>query len=471
MSEAAATPVRKDVAVILAAGKSTRMKSKCPKALHRLCGRRLLDYILDACRGCGIERIVVVVGHQADALREALGDSVLYAEQTQQLGTGHALLQAESVVPADAESLLVLPADTALITACDLRRLLDTHYSEGSDATLLTTVLEDAGHYGRVLRDDSGRVRRIVEAKDCSPAERQVGEINSSIYCFRTDKVFSSLRKVGANNAQGEYYLTDVVQLLAEETGRVGAVVLEDPRNVLGVNQREELAEVEAELRRRKNRQLMLDGVSMTDPAATYVDWDVEVGADTLLLPGVVLQGATRIGEDCVIGPNTRLVDMVVGNGVQISYSVARGSEIADGALVGPFSQIRPGCKIGPRVKVGNFVEVNRSEVEEGAKMSHLTYIGDAQVGARTNVGAGTVICNYDGKRKHKTRIGRGAFLGSHTTLIAPVEVGDGAYIAAASPICQDVPADSLAVARSRQTVKEGWAKRRRERDLKEQEG
>ncbi|HEY3283231.1 MAG TPA: bifunctional UDP-N-acetylglucosamine diphosphorylase/glucosamine-1-phosphate N-acetyltransferase GlmU [Armatimonadota bacterium] len=450
-------------AVVLAAGKSTRMKSKTPKGLHPLCGKRLLDYVLDACQDSGAQSTVVVVGHQAEAVKEALGDRARYALQENPMGTGHALQMAEGALPEDLDTVLVIPGDTPLLTSEDLRALLRTHEAEGNDATVLTTVLDDASHYGRVVRDAEGAVLRIVEAKDATPEEKRIGEINSSVYCFDRAKVFAALRKLDPKNAQKELYLTDAIEILNREGSRVGAVVLRDSMRVLGVNNRVELADAEAELRRRKNERLMLDGVSLMDPLSTYVDWDVEVGADTILLPNTLLLKGTVIGEDCRIGPNVQLTNMVVADGVTMTYAVGRDSEVAAGASVGPFAQIRPKSKIGPKVKIGNFVEVNRSQLGAGVKASHLTYLGDAEVGEGTNIGAGTITCNYDGKHKHKTRIGKDAFIGSHSTLIAPVEVGDGAYVAAASPITQNVPGDSLAVARCRQTVKEGWARRKRE--------
>lgn len=455
------------VAVIMAAGKSTRMKSRTSKVLHPVAGRAVIDYIIQAAReGCGVEDCVAIVGHEADRVREHLkarwGESVRYAVQEPQHGTGHAVMQAEPLLRDFSGDVLALAGDTPLLTGDILRALLEHHRQTGAAATLLTAVLEDPGAYGRVVRAADGGVERIVEARDASEAERAIREINTSVYCFRARPLFRALSEIRPDNAQGEYYLTDVIALLSRQGERVEAIASEDPAVVLGVNTRVELAEAAALVRSRKLRQLMLDGVTIIDPANTYVDTAVSIGPDTTIYPGVVLEGATTIGADCVIGPHTHLVDTRLDDGASISQSRAVLAEVGEGAKVGPFAHLRPGTVIGSRAKIGSFVELKQAELGEGASVAHLSYIGDAVVGARANIGGGTITCNYDGREKYRTTIGENAFIGSNNTLVAPVNVGDGAYTAAGSAVTEDVPADALAVGRARQVNKEGWAATKR---------
>lgn len=449
-------------AIVMAAGRSTRFRTKTPKVLHHLWGKPLICYILEACEAVGAEPLVLVVGHQAGQIQQVLGARVHYAYQDPPLGTGHAVMCALPCLPNGVSHVLVLPGDTPLITGEDLKELLHYHLSQEADVTILTAELENPSHYGRILRDEQGRVMAIIEARDADPEVLKIREVNTSIYCFKIQPLISALRQIKPENNQQEYYLTDVIAILAKG-GKVAAYKAPDPSATLGVNNREELAQVGALLRERILRKWMLEGVTIVDPSSTYIDAGVTLGLDTLLYPGTILEGATQIGNDCRIGPYTRIVDSQVGEGCEILFSYVVGSKIGPRTRVGPFAHIRPGCEIGREVRIGNFVEVNRSQIEDGVKMSHLTYCGDAFVGEGTNIGAGTITCNYDGRRKHRTVIGKGAFIGSHTTLIAPVEIGEGAFIAAASPITQNVPPDALAIARSRQEIKEGWAKRRRE--------
>ncbi|MHB0912036.1 MAG: bifunctional UDP-N-acetylglucosamine diphosphorylase/glucosamine-1-phosphate N-acetyltransferase GlmU [Armatimonadota bacterium] len=449
-------------AVILAAGKGTRMKSALPKALHPICGKPMTRYVVDACRGSGIEDCIVVVGHGAEQVKEGLGNDIRYAVQAEQKGTGHACAQALALVEKDS-CVLVTPGDTPLIQAEMLSQLVAEHTASGAAATLLTTVLPDAGHYGRVLRGADGAVLRIVEAKDATPEEIAAREINTSIYCFDGALLAKYLKEITPANAQGEYYLTDVIGLMVADGRKVGAVVSEDPDIVLGVNNRVDLAYLTGIIRRRILDRLMLSGVTLIDPQATYVDDGVEVGADTVIHPGSHLLGGTKVGEGCTIGPSARLVNVQIGNNVTVLSSNLDDSTVGDGTRVGPFANIRPGCKIGKNVKIGDFVEAKNAEIEDSVSMGHLAYIGDAVVGERTNIGAGTITCNYDGYAKHRTVIGRNVFVGSDVTIVAPLNIGDGALIAAGSTITEDVPGDALAVARSKQAVKEGWARRRRE--------
>lgn len=456
-------------AVVMAAGKSTRMKSRLPKPLHLLCGKPLLSYILDACEAAGAKRTIVVVGHEAERVQETFSGRCEFALQAEQLGTGHAVMVTRPLLNGNTGDLLVLPGDTPLIDGDTLRKLVAHHRQTGAVATLLSAVLpHDAGMYGRVLRDRAGKVLGVVEAKDATSEQLAGREINTSIYCFKVPALFDALNQIRPDNAQGEYYLTDVIGLLTREGQKVEAVVADDWQVTLGVNTRVEMADVSARLRWRILERLMLSGVTIVDPANTYIDADVQIGQDTIIHPNTYLLGNTIIGEECHIGPMARIEDSVVGNRVTVLASQVVGSRLDDEVRVGPFANLRPGTVVGRRTKIGDFVEVKNAVIEEDVSMAHLTYVGDAHVGANTNIGAGTITCNYDGKRKHRTVIGKGCFIGSHATLIAPVEIGDGAYVAAASPINQNVPPDSLAIARCRQEVKEGWAKRRREQSSSE---
>jgi len=463
-------------AIVLAAGKSTRMRSKLPKALHPVCGKPILAHILDALAEAGVTRRIVVVGHEGEAVRKTLdaryGDGVLeYVEQVEQRGTGHAALMAQPLLAAHQGTSLIVPGDAPLLTAGVLRDLLQTHVTRKAGATLLTAVLSDAGAYGRVLRDPNGDVSGIVEARDASPEQREVREINTSVYAFASAGLFRALRDLKPNNAQGELYLTDAIRLLKEAGSSIAAVVAPDPDIVLGVNTRVELAEVAETLRRRLLCDLMLAGVSIVDPATTYVDAGVRIGQDTTLLPGTHLLGETIIGEECVIGPNAVLTDVTVGDRVRLRASFAEKSVVGDDCKIGPFSHLRPGSVLGRNVKVGNFVETKATTLGDSVSAGHLSYLGDAQVGADTNIGAGTITCNYDGFQKHRTTIGERTFIGSSTTLVAPVTVGDDAFTAAGSVITKEVPTDALAIARERQSVKDGWVSARRERQRRQREG
>lgn len=450
-------------AVILAAGKSTRMKSRTPKPLHPVCGLPLTRHVADACARAGVSRRVVVVGYQADAVRDGLGDDLEYAVQVEQRGSGHAAQAAmESLAGFDGD-VLVLAGDVPLLTHETLAALMDCHRATNAAATLLTAFLDDPTGYGRIVRKEDGSVARIVEHRDASPEERAIKEWNPSIYCFQAAALRSALPRIQPNNVQGELYLTDAIGILAADGARIEAMPVKDSREVLGVNTRVELARVASVLRQRILEDLMLSGVTVEDPASTYVDAGVSVGQDTVLHPQTYLLGRTKVGAECTIGPMTRVVDCTVGDRVQILASNLTESEIGDRVRIGPFAHLRPGCKVASGVKIGDYVELKNAVLHQGVSVGHLAYIGDAEVGSQTNIGAGVVTCNYDGVRKHRTVIGAGAFVGSHVTLVAPITVGDGAFIAAGSPLNEDVPSDALAIARTRQTVREGWARRRRE--------
>jgi bifunctional UDP-N-acetylglucosamine pyrophosphorylase/glucosamine-1-phosphate N-acetyltransferase len=449
--------------VILAAGEGTRMRSRLPKALHPLCGRPLVAYPVHLARRLG-GRLVVVVGRGGEEIRQALGDvaDIHFVEQKERLGTGHALAQARSACGNGAGALLVLPADTPLLSEATLRRLLERHRAGGAAVTLLTAVPADPGGYGRVVRDGT-RVAAIVEERDASPAQREIREVATSVYCFDPARLWPALAEVRPENDQGEYYLTDVVAILRRRGEPVEAVTAEDPAECLGVNDRRQMAHVAAVLRRRILDRLMAEGVTVVDPATTYVDDTVTVGPDTTLAPGVVLEGRTAIGAGSTVGLGCHVASSRLGERVTLRpYCVLTEATVEDDATLGPFCHLRPLCHVGARAKVGNFVELKKSRIGRGAKVPHLSYVGDAEVGEDVNIGAGTITCNYDGVSKHETRIGRGAFVGTNTSLVAPVTIGEGAYIGAGSTITKDVPPGALAVGRGRQVVKEGWAARRR---------
>ena len=450
--------------IILAAGLGTRMKSGTIKILHRAAGRPIIDYVLDLASDLSPAPPVMVIGYQREAVQKSVGNRARFAVQEQQLGTGHAVLQAAEQVDPN-KRVMILSGDVPLTRSETLRRLLDEHERSGNALTLLTMKLDNPAMYGRIVRDDNDAVLRIVEAKDASDEQKQIREVNAGIYVFNGEHLFDNLRNLRPENAQKEYYLTDLLSVIRDAGHRVGAVVAEDPIEALGVNSRGELAQVEREIQRRVVERLMIDGVTFRNPDTVVIDSTVAIGPDTVIYPFVTLEGATRIGEGCVIDPGVHLVNVTVGDDVHIKTgTVAEDAIIEDQASVGPYSHLRGGTKLGRRVKVGNFVETKKAVFGEGAKASHLSYIGDADVGADVNIGAGTITCNYDGVNKHKTTIEDGAFIGSDSQLVAPVRIGRGAYVGAGSTITKDVPPESLALSRTPQRVVEGWANRKKER-------
>lgn len=451
--------------VILAAGLGTRMKSATIKVLHRAAGRPIIDYVIDMANALCDQPPVIIVGHQREAVQNAVGNRARYAVQDQQLGTGHAVLQASQVLTGDltGRKVLILSGDVPLTRVETLQQLLEEHEREGNALTLLTMKLDEPAMYGRIVRDPSGGVQRIVEAKDATDEQKKIKEVNAGIYVFDGTSLFKNLSNLSTNNAQGEYYLTDILGLLRKKGQRVGAVIAPDPVEALGVNSRAELATVEGEIQRRVVDQLMRDGVTFRNPATVVIDSTVSIGADTVIYPFVTLEGTTALGQRCVVEPGVHLINVKVGDDVHLkSGSVAEDSVIENEAAVGPYAHLRPGTRLGKHVKVGNFVETKKAVFGEGAKASHLSYIGDAEVGADVNIGAGTITCNYDGVNKHKTVLEDGVFIGSDTQLVAPVRVGHGAYVGAGSTITKDVPPDSLALSRVPQKNVEGWAKKRR---------
>ena len=449
--------------VILAAGKGTRLKSSQAKVLHRAGGRALVEHVVRACAPLKARKVVLVVGHQAEqvsAVAELVGaESVL---QQPQRGTGHAMQVARRAL-GSAKIAMVLPGDAPLIRTETLRAMLAAHRSGNAAATVLSAVVSDPSGYGRVLRKSETAVQAIVEESQLTGEQRELNEINSSIYCFTLEKLWPALARVTPNNKHRELYLTDAVGELAAARETVLARVAADPREALGCNTRADLAEVDRIFREWKRSSLMNDGVSMQLPETILIDPDVTAGEDSVLEPGVQLLGKTKIGERCIIRTGSVLSDAVLGDDVVVEpHCVVVQSRLDDGVVVGPFARLRPGTHLKDGARVGNFVETKKAVVGEGAKVPHLTYLGDTHVGPKTNIGAGTITCNYDGAGKHPTTIGKGVFIGSNTTLIAPVRIGDGAYVAAGSAITESVPPDALGIARGRQVNKPRWASRRR---------
>jgi bifunctional UDP-N-acetylglucosamine pyrophosphorylase / glucosamine-1-phosphate N-acetyltransferase len=452
--------------IILAAGLGTRMKSSTIKILHRAAGRPVIDYVLDLAAGLSDQPPVMVIGHQRDEVKKAIGERARYAIQDQQLGTGHAVLQAADSVKA--KRVLILYGDVPLTRPETLSQLVDEHERSGNALTLLTMKLDDPAKYGRIVRDANGSVVKIVEAKDASADEKRIKEVNAGIYVFETDHLFDNLRKLSTSNAQGEYYLTDLLAVIRNAGHGVGAVIVDNPVEALGVNSRADLAIVEAEIQRRVVEKLMSEGVTFRNPSTVVIDSTVSIANDTVIYPFVTIEGTTRIGSGCVIEPGVHLMNVTVGENVHIKTgTVAEGAVIEAEAHVGPYAHLRPGTKLGRHVKVGNFVETKKAVFGEGSKASHLSYIGDAEVGADVNIGAGTITCNYDGVNKHKTVLEDGVFIGSDTQLVAPVRVGRGAYVGAGSTITKDVPPESLALSRVPQRVVQGWAKKKKEQRKK----
>ena len=450
--------------VVLAAGKGTRMKSGLPKVLHAAGGLPLIEHVLRTADTLSPTSIVIVVGHQADAVEKALAgrSNLQFARQEPQLGTGHALLQAEGALTGAEGTVVLLSGDVPLLTPKTLQALVNRHVETGAAATVLSAVVDDPTGYGRIERRD-GRISGIVEDKDASPAQRQIREINSGIYAFDLHPLFASLKQIGSANAQGEYYLPDLVKIYRDRGLTVDTVTLEDPREILGVNSRGELAQIGQLLKMSRNDALMASGVTLVDPATAYIGPDVAIGQDTVIHPNVYLEGTTTIGANCEIQCGVRIVNSTLADGVFVnSYCVIRDSHVERGADLGPFAHLRPQSQVGEDAHVGAFVELKKTRLGRGTKAGHLAYLGDAAVGEKVNVGAGVITVNYDGKKKHLTTIEDGAFIGSDAQLIAPVTVGKGAYVAAGSSITEDVPARSLAIGRGKQVNKEGWVDRKK---------
>ena len=451
--------------LILAAGLGTRMKSKKAKVLHAAGGKTLIEHVVRSALGIALpERIVAVVGHQAELVRERLAETgVGFVSQVEQKGTGHAVMVARDAV-SHSGLLAVLYGDIPLLSAETLRRLADHQRSSGGAVTVITTMLGDPSGYGRVVRDPSGDIMGIVEHRVATPKQREIREINSGIYCFRSDLLWDHIGEIGTANPAGEYYLTDMVEILHRAGYGIGTLRLESAEELLGINTRIELAEVDRVFRMRKVHELMLEGVTIEKPETVTVDLDVRIGPDTVIEPFARILGNTVIGENCRIGAHSIIENSRLEDEVEIgAYTIVNSSVLERGAHAGPFARLRLENHIAAGAHVGNFVELKKTRLGSGSKAMHLAYLGDSQIGEGVNIGAGTITCNFDGEKKHPTVIHDGAFVGSNSTLVAPVEIGEASYVAAGSVITQPVPARALGIGRGRQVNKEGWVKKRRD--------
>lgn len=445
--------------VIMAAGEGTRMHSALPKVLHKAAGRSLVEWVAEAARAV-TEKPVLVYGNGGEQLRETLGEAFRYVYQAERLGTGHAVLTAQEEIR-NSDYTIVLAGDMPLIRPETIARLAEETQKSGCDCMLLTACPEKTPPYGRIVRDAVGRICGIVEDKDATSEQKKIKELNFSFYCFKTSALLRALAQLTPDNAQHEYYLTDCVGILYRAGGDVRSIQIEDMRECVGVNTRVQLAEAEAALRARINEKLMLAGVTMIDPAATYIGPEVEIGEDTVIYPGVILEGKCRIGRGSTLYQGSRLVGCTIGDATTVENSVLLQAEVGDHTQIGPNAYLRLGTRIGSHCRIGDFVETKNAVIGDGTKVSHLTYVGDAELGEDINIGCGVVFVNFDGKEKNKTVVGDGAFIGCNTNLISPVQVGDGAYIAAGTTVTKDVPAEALAIGRARELVKANWAKGR----------
>jgi len=454
---------------ILAAGKGTRMKSAWPKVLHRVAGLPMIDHVLASARTLEPKSTVVVIGHMADAMRASLGGrrDVTFVVQEPQLGTAHALLTTETALKSAAGTLVLLSGDVPLLTDKTLKTLVERHATAGAAATVVTAVVDNPHSYGRIVRSGQ-QIARIVEEKDASRAEREIREINSGIYAFALEGLFDAVRSIAAENAQREYYLPDLVAIYRKQGRVVETVVVANADEIRGINSRAELAAVSRIVRSEKNAALMSAGVTIEDPATAYIDRDVTIGPDTVVHPGVSIEGTTTIGTGCEIHSGSRLVNARLGDRVTIlNHCVITDAAVASDATVGPFAHLRKDADVRERARVGNFVELKKTVLGPGSKASHLAYLGDSLIGEKVNIGAGTITCNYDGERKHTTTIEDGAFIGTDSQLIAPVTIGKGAYIGSGTTIREDVPAGALAVSAGRQRNIEGWVEKKKSRKSK----
>lgn len=439
------------------------MKSSTSKVLHEIFHKPLVYYPIEAARYAGAQEVCLVVGHKSEEVMKTFGDTVKYALQAERLGTGHAVMQAMDFIGDDGE-ILVLYGDTPLITAQTIEKMLAFHRKKKNAVTVLSALVDDPTGYGRIVRDESKHFVKIVEQKDATDEEKRITEINGGMYVFEAKHLKSALSKITNDNKQQEYYLTDSIEILLHEGYNVDAIAIMNPDDILGVNSREQLAQATAIMKQRINRKHMDNGVTLIDPHHTYIDPEVEIGQDTVIEPGCIIEGNTSIGENCIIGYNTKIRNCKVGNSVAIESSMLIDSQIDEGCHIGPFAYIRPNSHIGAKVKIGDFVEIKNATIGEGTKVSHLTYIGDADVGRDVNFGCGTVVVNYDGEKKHRTIIKDHAFIGCNTNLVSPVVIEENVYTAAGSTITQDVPKNSLAIARARQEIKPEWVTKKRQK-------
>ncbi|MDR7870952.1 MAG: bifunctional UDP-N-acetylglucosamine diphosphorylase/glucosamine-1-phosphate N-acetyltransferase GlmU [Tissierellaceae bacterium] len=450
-----------NVSIILAAGEGTRMKSKLPKVLHKICGKPILEYVINASKDANVQKNVVIIGHGGDKVKEYFKDKDVYFE-TQPIGegapygTGYAVMQGLKHIDDDS-TVMVLCGDTPLITKDTINKLFDYHKKGEYVCTVLTAVLDDPTGYGRIIRDDIGNISKIVEQKDATEDETIVNEINAGVYCFTGKMLKYGLKNINSDNAQGEFYLTDVVEILRNEGYNVGAYIIEDPVEIHGINNRVQLSFSEKVMRNRINVHHMLNGVTMVDPDSTYIEEGVTIGSDTIIYPNSFIEGDTIIGENSIIRSNSRIVNSRINDGVVIESSLIEDSIVECGTKIGPNAHLRPKSHIGKNVKIGNFVETKNSTIGDNSKAGHLAYIGDAVIGTNVNIGCGVIFVNYNGKDKQVTTVGNNAFIGSNSNLVAPVKIHDWAYIAAGSTINEDVEEGALSIARAQQVNKLGW--------------
>ena len=449
----------KTTAIILAAGQGTRMKSKLPKVLHKALGKPMVQWVIDCLDAAGVADKIAVLGHGGEQVAQVVEGQAQIVYQTEQLGTGHAVMQAAPALSANNDCVLVICGDTPLLRAQTISELIAQHQAEGNVVTLLTANAENPAGYGRIVRKGQ-QIAAIVEQKDASEEEKLISEINTGTYCFDQKFLLQFLSVLDTNNAQKEYYLTDLIKIANQHQLPVGGFVLADFYESLGVNNRVQLSQAEQILRQRKCQEVMLGGVTLLNPAATYIGADVVIGNDTIIYPNVVLEGKTVIGSDNVIGMNCRFMDSTIGDGNDIQSTVIVESVVGNGCKIGPMAYLRPGTVLADNVKVGDFVEVKKSQVGRGSKIPHLSYVGDSVVGSGVNIGCGTITCNYDGVHKYQTIIEDGAFIGSNTNLVAPVTIKENAFIGAGSTITRDVTANALALTRAELRVKENWRKK-----------
>lgn len=446
-------------AVILAAGKGTRMKTDLPKVLHKVCGVSMLAHVVEAANKAYANKIIVVAGFGATLVEEEISNKAQMVYQKEQLGTAHALMQAGLALEEDDGDVLVLCGDTPLINFKALQELIKTHQENEAFATVLTALVDNPFGYGRIIRLADGTLSQIVEQKDATFEQEKIKEINTGIYCLKKKGLFKALASLGTNNAQKEYYLTDIIQKYSKEGKKVIAFKGALEKEILGVNDRCQLAKVERLMRESILEKHMLEGVSIIDPYATYIQKNVVIGKDSIIYPNTFISEGSIIGKNCVLGPNTDLIDVKMGSNVKARYSLIENSMISDNCTIGPYAYIRPGCELSKEVKVGDFVELKKTQVGKGTKIPHLSYVGDAILGEKINIGAGTITCNYDGKNKWPTVVADGAFIGSNTNLVAPVTIGKNAIIGAGSTITKDIPAEALGLTRDKQRVIDNWKK------------
>lgn len=447
-------------AVILAAGKGTRMQSKLYKVLHKVCDRTMVELVLDSLSDLEMQEVITVVGHGAERVKEVLGDRTRFVLQAEQLGTAHAVKVAKDELKDKDGTTIVMYGDTPLIRPETINSMLDHHENTNAKATVLTAIADDPFAYGRIIRDVNGKLVKIVEEKDATEQEKKIKEINSGIYCFDNKLLFEMLEKVKNDNKQGEYYLPDVLGLIREQKEIIETYLCDDFDETFGVNDRVALAYAENVMRNRINTKHMFAGVTLVDPTNTYIAPNAVIGRDTTIYPNVTIKSNTVIGEDCQIKPNSYLENVKIGNGVKVLSSTISDSKIGDYTSVGPYAHIRNNCELGEHVRVGNFVELKNTTYGDGSKTAHLSYLGDAEIGSNTNIGCGTITVNYDGKNKYKTKIGNDAFIGCNSNLIAPLEIGDGAVVAAGTTVTENAPDDALVIARVKQENKMGYAKK-----------